>query len=360
VQWAEIEGKQYHVVGGRVSRAVANATFNPISKPGCLSEYFRGNPNKVDVLALIKDSEPIRPEYLDPVARTRVLDEQHLAGCFMYPTLGMLYEELLKDDPEAVCTTFRAFNRWLDEDWGFDHEGRILNAPYLALADVDWAVEELEWALGRGAKLIVMRTAAPTTALGRRSPFDPMFDPFWARVNEAGITVVVHAGDSGLSSNGYAVDGFAANFRGGGFGPSIKSFNIEQAVHDYLLSMVLANHFARFPNLRVASVENGAEFLGDMFRKLRSQAKKIPGYWADDPVDIFREHVWVNPFWEDDLETVVELMSADRVIFGSDWPHIEALPHPLDYLPETKPLSDADRKRVLLDNALELAQLRPA
>jgi predicted TIM-barrel fold metal-dependent hydrolase len=123
--------------------------------------------------------------------------------------------------------------------------------------------------------------------------------------------------------------------------------------------MVLANHFARFPNLRIASVENGAEFLPDMFRKLRSQAKKIPGFWKDDPVDIFREHVWVNPFWEDDLETVVELMGADRVIFGSDWPHIEALPHPLDYVPETKPLSDADRKKVLLDNALELAQLRP-
>ncbi len=147
VQWATIDGKQYHVVGGKVSRAVANATFNPISKPGCLSEYFRGNPNNVDVLALLKDSEPIRDEYLDPVARTRVLDEQGLAGCFMYPTLGMLYEEILKDDPEAVCITFRAFNRWLLDDWGFDHEGRIFNAPYLTLADVDWAVEELEWAL---------------------------------------------------------------------------------------------------------------------------------------------------------------------------------------------------------------------
>jgi predicted TIM-barrel fold metal-dependent hydrolase len=360
VQWADIDGKKYHVVGGRVSRAVANATFNPISKPGCLSEYFRGNPNKIDILARIKDSEPIRPEYLDPVARTKVLDDQGLEGCFMYPTLGMLYEELLKDDPEAVCITFRAFNRWLQEDWGFDHEGRILNAPYLALADVDWAVEELEWVLDHGARLIVMRTAAPTTALGRRNPFDPMFDPFWSRVDEAGITVVVHAGDSGLSSNGYAVDGFAANFQGGGgMGASIKSFNIEQAVHDYLLSMTLARHFDRFPNLRVASVENGAEFLGDMFRKLRSQAKKLPGYFSDDPVEQFKRHVWVNPFWEDDLETVVELMGADRVIFGSDWPHIEALPHPLDYVPETKPLSDADRKLVLHDNAIELAQLRP-
>jgi len=358
VQWATIEGKQYHVVGGKVSRAVANATFNPISKPGCLSEYFRGNPNNVDVLALLKDSEPIRDEYLNPVARTKVLDDQGLAGCFMYPTLGMLYEEILKDDPEAVGITFRAFNRWLAEDWGFDHEGRIVNAPYLTLTDVDWAVEELEWALTQGARLIVMRPAAPTTLLGRKNPFDEMFDPFWARVNEAGITVVVHAGDSGPSSNGYAVDGFAANFKGGGFRPSLKNFHIEQAVHEYLLSMTLANHFTKFPNLRVASVENGAEFLPDLFRKLRSTAKKMPGYYAEDPVDIFRRHVWVNPFWEDDLVTVVEHMGADRVIFGSDWPHIEALPHPLDYLPETKPLSDDDRRLVLHDNAIELATLR--
>ena len=40
-----------------------------------------------------------------------------------------------------------------------------------------------------------------------------------AASNEAGIAVVVHAGDSGQSSNGYAVDGFAANFRQGDFRP---------------------------------------------------------------------------------------------------------------------------------------------
>jgi predicted TIM-barrel fold metal-dependent hydrolase len=359
VQWAEIDGRMYHVVGGKVSRAVSNATFDPVSKPGCLSEWFRGNAEGIDVLARLKDSEPIRPEYRDPVARTAVLDAQGLEGCFMYPTLGMLYEELLKDDPEAVCTTFRAFNRWLAEDWGLDHEGRILNAPYLTLADVDWAVDELEWALDQGARLIVMRSAAPTTLRGRTSPFDEGFDPFWARVDEAGITVVVHAGDSGLSSNGYARDGFAADFRSGDLRPTIKAFHIEQAVHDYLLSMTLAGHLSKFPNLRVASVENGAEFLPDLFRKVRSQAKKMPGYFPEDPVDIFRRHVWVNPFWEDDLETVIELMGADRVVFGSDWPHIEALPQPLDYLPETKPLSDGDRRLVLHDNAVELATLRP-
>ena len=361
VQWATIDGRQYQVVGGRISRAVSNATFDPISKPGCLYDYFRGNAPGTDMLARLRDHEPIRPEYRDRDARLATLDDQGLTGCWMFPTLGMLYEELLHHDPEAVGHTFRAFNRWLAEDWGFAYRDRIFAAPYIALADPQWAVDEVEWALGQDARVLVMRAAAPTTALGRRSPFDPVFDPFWARVNEAGVTVVVHAGDSGVSSQGYAVDGFAANFSGGGgFGPSLKNFAIEQAVHDWLLSFMLANKVAKFPNLRVASVENGAEFLPDMFRKLRSVDKKMRGWFSDDPVALFRRHVWVNPFWEDDLASVVEWMGAERVLFGSDWPHIEGLPRPLDYLAEAKVLDAADRERVLHGNVVELTTPTPA
>jgi len=121
---------------------------------------------------------------------------------------------------------------------------------------------------------------------------------------------------------------------------------------------MLGNLPARFPNLRFASVENGAEFLGDLFRKLRSITKKVPGWFADDPVEIFRRHVWINPFWEDDVATVVEQMGADRVLFGSDWPHIEGMPAPLDYLVEVKDLTPAQRLRVLWANAQELVPTR--
>jgi predicted TIM-barrel fold metal-dependent hydrolase len=358
VQWATIDGRQYHVIGGRISRAVTNATFDPISKPGCLYEYFRGNTEGVNPLERLRDHEPIRAEYRDRDARLQTLDDQGLAGCWLFPTLGMIYEELLRHDPEAVCLTFRAFNRWLHDDWGFNHGDRIFAAPYLTLADAEWAVEELEWVLDQGAQLVVMRAAAPTTTVGRRSPFDPMFDPVWARLDEAGVTVVVHAGDSGVSSDGYAVDGFAATFSGG-WKPTLKNFAIEKAIHDFLLSMVLENHLVKFPNLRVASVENGAEFLPDLFRKLRSTEKKMRGWFAEDPVEIFRRQVWINPFWEDDLESVVDWVGADRVLFGSDWPHIEALPEPLDYLRETKRLDAGDRRKVLYDNAMELITPRP-
>ncbi len=362
VQWVEIDGRRHHLVGGRLSHAVANPTWDPIAKPGALHSYFRGNPDGKNPLELLKDREPLPAAYVDRDARLGVVHEQGLEAVWLFPTLGVLYEELLKEDVEAVGAFMVGFNRWLLEDWGFDYGDAIFGSPYLSLADVDLAVAELEWCLNEGARTIVMRPAAAWTATGPRSPGDPMFDPFWSRVAEAGITTVVHAGDSGYSTQGYAEDGFSASGVAAGTGryrPSIKAFNIERAAHDWLITMSMEKMYTRFPNLRIASVENGSDYLAPMFRKLEQQARKSPRWFDEDPVALFREHVWMNPFWEDDLDEVVALMGADRVIFGSDWPHIEGMPTPLDYLPEVAGLTADDRRMVLRDNTRALTELRP-
>jgi predicted TIM-barrel fold metal-dependent hydrolase len=359
VQWCEIDGRRYHVVGGKVSHAVANPTFDPIAKAGALHDYFRGNPEQRFPLEFLREREPIRAEYRDRDARLAVMDEQGLDQVWLFPTLGMLYEELLVHDPEAVTITFTAFNRWLEEDWGLAYRDRIFAAPYVSLCDLDWATSELEWALGHGARTIVMRPAAQFTETGPRTPGDPTFDPFWARVQEAGITVVVHAGDSGYTSNGYARDGFAATFDGANR-PSIKMLHMERAIYDFLASLIFDRLFTRFPGVRIASVENGSEFLPDLFRKLTSQHRRIPGFFPEDPIESFRRNVWINPFWEDDPYEVADLMGVERVIFGSDWPHIEGMPEPLDYLRELKDFSDGDRRLIMRDNTSTLNELAPA
>ncbi len=264
------------------------------------------------------------------------------------------------NDAEALKVQFRAFNRWMEEDWGFAYKNRIFAAPYISLVDVDYAIEELEWALDKGARVIVMRPAAVFTSDGPRSPGDEMFDPFWARVNEAGICTVVHAGDSGYSTHGYSEDGFsAASVNKAGFRPSVKSFSIERAAYDWLITMSFERMYERFTNLRIASVENGSDFLGTLFKKLRQTANKSPGWFKEDPAELFRRHVWINPFWEDDVYEVVEHMGEDRVIFGSDWPHIEGMPQPLDYVVELKEFDSAVQRKILLENASGLNELAP-
>lgn len=360
VQWATIDGRQHHLVGGKLSRAVKNPTWDPISPPGAISAYLRGKELDDADLAFMQSREPLPDYYMNRDARVAKLEQQGLEAVWLFPTLGVLYEELLKHDTEAVKVQYTAFNRWLEEDWGCNYQGKIFAAPYISLCDVQWACQELEWALEQGATVVCMRPSAIRMADGStRSPADPMFDPFWSRLNESGITLVVHAADSGYTTHGYVSGGFSSDFSGGVFSPNIKHFSIERAAYDFLITLAYEKLFERFTNLRIASIENGAEYLPDLFRKLRQSRDRMRGYYSQDPGELFREHVWVNPFWEDDVNEVAHYMGVDRVIFGSDWPHIEGMPRPLDYLPELEKFNEQEKQQIMRDNARSLNTPQP-
>ena len=360
VRWVEMDGKKRHLVAGKLNSAVGNPTFNPISKPGALREYYRGNPDNKTFSQLIRSKlEPRPPEYMDRDARVAKVDEQGLEGTWLFPTAGVLYEQALSHDTEALCVLTEGFNRWLDEDWGLAYQDRLFSAPYITLADVDWACRELEWALERGARILVMRPSPVMTRDGWRSPCDESFDAFWSRVNEAGITVVAHVGSNGYSANGYGGNA-AIDALGGGRKPSVAGLIPERAIYDFLLTFAYDKMFERFPNLRLASVENGSGFLGDLFVKLEQSKERMRWYYGEDPAPLFREHVWINPFWEDKIPDVIEHMGADRVIYGSDWPHMEGMEHPRDIFDELDGVSLADQPKVLYQNTAALNELRPA
>jgi len=356
IQWAEIDGRKYHVIGGKVSHAVVNPTFDPIAKAGAMSEYFRGNASGRNPLEYLREREPIRSEYRDRETRIQVMDEQGLDKVWLYPTLGMIYEQLLKHDPEGVGIMFRAFNRWLEEDWGYDYEGRIFAAPYLALADLDVAVEELERALSLGARIVCMRPAAPTTIFGPLTPGDPYFDPFWARVNEAGITVAFHAGDAGY---GFMLEQWGAD-------PEFQAFRIPplfqllamSPIADTVASMIADGVLTKHPNIRVATIENGAEWVAPLFGRLKKSWKMRGPQWPEDPRETFRRQVWVSPFYEDDLELLASVIGVDRILFGSDWPHAEGLADPLSYIEDLDDagFTQADVDKIMYANAASLVQ----
>ena len=253
----------------------------------------------------------------------------------------------------------RAFNRWLEEDWGFAYQNRIFAAPYVTLTDPVEAAAELDWALDRGARIVVTRPAPILTAQGTRSPGDAMFDPFWARVSEAGVVVVAHVGNSGYGTNGYPDGGGGSEATlGGGARPTMAVWKMERAICDWLSALAFDRVFERFPGVRVASVENGAVYLHDIFRMLRSSRDRYKGWFRDDPVELFRRHVWINPFWEDDIDDVISFMGVDHVLFGSDFPHMEGLEYPAQIFDEIAHLPEADQRRLVHDNAAELTGVR--
>ncbi len=72
VQWVEMQdGKKFHLVAGKLNQSVGNPTFNPVSKPGVLREYYHGNPREKSFVELTHSAlEPMPPEYMDRDVRT--------------------------------------------------------------------------------------------------------------------------------------------------------------------------------------------------------------------------------------------------------------------------------------------------
>ena len=360
MQWAQLGGKTRLLVGGRVNRFIPNPTFDPVARPGCLDAFYRGrNPQGADLRELFGSLEPIHPAYRDRDARIELLDRQRIEKCFLFPTLGVGMEQALRDDLPAQRAAFRAFNRWLAEDWGFAYRERLFAAPYIPLSDLDSAVRELEWTLERDAR-VICRVAGPVwTAQGRRSPADAAFDPFWARVNEAGVTVAFHGGDYGY--NEYAAAwGEPDEFESFKASPLKAVMLGNRAPYDHMAALVCHGLFARFPNLRIASVEMGSNWVPWLFQTLRRVYGQAPKAFAEDPTLTFRRHIWVSPFHEDDVALLRDLLGAERLLLGSDYPHAEGLAEPTSYVHELTGFSDREIRLVMRENALGLAQRRPA
>jgi predicted TIM-barrel fold metal-dependent hydrolase len=228
----------------------------------------------------------------------------------------------------------------------------------ISLRDVDAAVKELEWVLERGGRMIGMLPGP----VGGCAPGHPMFDAFWSRANEAGITVAFHVGESGYNEMFSVHWGEEPN-------PSSHSqsafqwtnFYGDRPIMDTISSLIYHNFFGRFPNVKVFSVENGSlwvPYLMKAMDKMKGMGRHGPwpgGRPPGLPSEIFKRHVYVNPYHEEDHVALVNLIGASQVLFGSDYPHPEGLENPEEFPSQLQgQLPDDQLRMVLRDNARRL------
>jgi predicted TIM-barrel fold metal-dependent hydrolase len=357
VRWADIDGRRRLLVGGALNSYIANPTFDPVAKPGALFDWYRGNPRRQGIVEAFGELEPIRPEYRDRDARLKVMGDQGLDGMLLFPTLGVGIEDALEHDPEACAKAFEAFNRWLEDDWGYRFEGRIFAVPYLALVEPAAAVAELRRVIDAGAVAVNVRAAPVAVPGGRRSPFDPAYDEIWGLAAEAGVVVATHAGID-------AYDPLVQMWEPGGAESSLFRSPLRgivtkgRGVSDFYAAALCHKVFDRFPGLRFASVENGASWAPALLHRLDDAANRNPGFFAEHPREQFGEHVWITPFWEDDVASLLADVRADRLLLGSDWPHAEGTREPADFVGESLVGLPAETVRMIArQNALDVLRI---
>ncbi|WP_416211383.1 amidohydrolase family protein [Frankia sp. Cas3] len=352
VEFVQVRGRTRIALNGRITDYMPNPTFERVAAPGVHADFYRGtNAAGLTRREMTGRAIDCPPAFREPAPRLALLDEQGIAQALVYPTLANLVEMSASDDPDLVHAIVHSLNQWLHEVWTFDYRDRLFAVPVITLAIVENAIAELDWVLARGARAILIRPAPVKGLRGSRSFALAEFDPFWARVQEAGVGVAVHATYSIF--NDYLELWEPQRSANAFVSSPFKEWAIaHRDVEDTFAALICHGTLSRFPNLRVASVENGAEWVPHLLAGLSKIYRQMPQEFAEHPVDVFHRNVWVNPFWENDVKETIDVVGADRVIFGSDYPHPEGMAEPLAYLDELAGFDPALQQRVMRDNAL--------
>jgi predicted TIM-barrel fold metal-dependent hydrolase len=327
---------------------------NEYGVPG--SHTYKANPLRIadpdEREKVVQSFRLLAPSYQSRENRLDVMDVQGLEAAIMFPSgVGVSVEGEFLDDPVANAANVRAYNRWVTDDWGWAYKNRIFTPANVPLANIDVMVEELDRTLTDGARTVLL----PPGPLNGRSPADPYFDPFWARIEESRARVVVHlnytryqraGAEYGYDPDTHYFDGFDAF--------QWFSYWGDRPIMETVAAMIFHNLFTRFPDLRVGIIEHGAVWAPYAIRKMdhgfmmgkESQHGKLDRR----PSDVFREHFVIAPYPEENIGRILDVLSPDCLVFGSDFPHPEGLPDPVTYVNQLHDLSDEDQQKIMSTN----------
>jgi predicted TIM-barrel fold metal-dependent hydrolase len=346
-------------IGQERSGFYSVAVGDHVGPPGMMRAFLRGESAQGGVNASPIDARKV-PAFVEKEARLALMDEQGVEACIMLPTFGIGVEYQLRRDLEALYPSLTSYNRWIEEAWGFGRDGRIFSTPLLSLADVDKGIAELDRVLRAGARLVLL-TPGP---VGGRSPADPHFDPFWARLAEAKVPVVYHTGASDFARL------YAAPWGETPDPPSHRHSALQmylalgpRPVADTVAALILHNLFGRFPELQVLSIENGSSWVAPLLRQLDELSRMDNrdmwrfGRIGDKPSAIFRRHVFVAPFHEDDIPSLARLLGTGQVLGGSDFPHPEGLARPAEFAEGLESLGPSEVRAIMRDNTAAILGL---
>jgi len=319
----------------------------------------------------------------DSKARMRDLESNGVIAEVLFPN-GMPFQAQSLDDlgrsqdPEVMRQSRLAYNRWL-ADFCADAPGRRSGQAVVAFDDVEQAVADIHWAKENGLGGIMMPPLLP----GGTFFFDPVLDPIWNACTELELPLSQHGG-SGAPA--YSPGGFAA----------IMTLAIEHSFFSgrSLWQMILGGVFDRFPDLRMVFVETEADWIAPIIKKLdrrlswgddwmgfarflqrdRAFGKTAHEYWATNcyaGISPFTcTQVSLEEFDSDSgaAETETFHISADRAMFGVDYPHFESIfPGTHDHVTELvshPSISESAARQVLYENAasiyrFDLEKLQP-
>jgi predicted TIM-barrel fold metal-dependent hydrolase len=226
----------------------------------------------------------------------------------------------------------------------------------ISLVEPELATVELERVIAAGARAVVTKPGP----LWGRSPVDGIYDGFWGRLQDAAVKLIFHSTDPRYISILGVEFGESPTPPLQGQTPFQWYLISGKPVADTLACYVLSNLFGRFPGLTVVALECGINWVVPLLHDIDHAAHMgRKGYWPGgevkgQPSETLMDHLYVSPFYEEDVVGLVRTIGPERVIFGSDYPHPEGVADPIDFLPKLAGLDEKAVRMIMRENAAGL------
>ncbi len=340
------KGLEYLEIDGNPSRVQRGGTLSNITAAGKEDlEHFL-SPGAVPY----EEARDLAPAGKDAGERVKWLDQEGVDSTLLYPSFGLDWPQDCKDAKLAAAYC-RAYNNWL-HDFCQGHPGRLIPLAHLSLIEVEEGVKELK----RTAKMGFKGAYPPGYSINGIPYADSYFDPFWAEAQEIGIPISLH-----VTGN---VDGFGGNVYDKSFAGSFWWF-LATDMGDIIVtftSLFQGGLFDKFPNLKLPVVETGSGWLPYWLERLDSLYDKLSFATPMKmrPSEYFQRQCWIVA--EPDESTVpatVQHLGADKVLWGSDFPHTEGEPAGAlqDLKEHMTSMPAGAQSKILGENAVKLYSL---
>jgi predicted TIM-barrel fold metal-dependent hydrolase len=262
---------------------------------------------------------------------------------------------LLVKDPELRRLCYRAYNDWLAEFCATAPE-RLVGAGLVPIDGPESAAEEV-----RHLAKIRLRTGMFLAASVETPLWDRAWEPLWEAAAETGVALGFHLG-GGLRTVAFSGP---RSTDAGNMGVRVSCSTLQ--MDEPLAAVIFSGALERHPGLKIVLAETGIGWLPYMLERMDDSYRKFldaQEFWRRQgglaitmpPSAYFRRQVWATFQTDESGLRLLDLLSDDRVMWASDYPHADSTWPDSQKAIEVsfKDVAPRSRQRILCDNARDL------
>jgi predicted TIM-barrel fold metal-dependent hydrolase len=296
------------------------------------------------------------PRYVyDPAERLKALDRDGIDGEVLFPNDPVQSTTFFQGNAEFELDCVRAYNDALAE-WVQVSDRYIPLAIIPYLSGIDVTVAEVERAVKKGHKGIVMIAEPSQTRPGLQHFNDPYWYPLWDACQALDIPVHWHA-SAGLTLRMPSWKGYTRN-QAQAYGPSGGFSTPAQFMPNLLFSGVLD----RYPRLKWVSAETGLGWVNYILEGCDHEWERRH-LWTEGiltrPSELFRRQLYVDFWYEEAGIQQRHKIGIDNILWESDYPHsTSTFPESWKFVERTlQGVPEDEQEKLLYGNAVRLYKL---